>query len=62
MRPVHGDRRDTYAGISHRLHIGSVYTMAGGMWSVAYTSVIQVIIILLGLFLVPFRKTVNVGK
>jgi high affinity choline transporter 7 len=35
--------------------VAIIYTMAGGMWSVAFTSVIQVIIILLGLFLVlPF--------
>ncbi len=35
--------------------VAIAYTMAGGMWSVAYTSVIQVVIILLGLFLVlPF--------
>jgi high affinity choline transporter 7 len=35
--------------------VAIIYTMAGGMWSVAFTSVIQVIIILIGLFLVlPF--------
>ena len=35
--------------------VAIAYTMAGGMWSVAFTSVIQVVIILLGLFLVlPF--------
>ena len=46
---------DIFTSIVVSAAVAIAYTMAGGMWSVAYTSVIQVIIILLGLFLVlPF--------
>lgn len=47
-----GGAIDTHTGVLIGFFVVLVYTMAGGMWSVALTDMLQTVVILLGLFYV----------
>lgn len=52
---------DVTSSILFSAAISIVYTMAGGMWSVAFTNVLQVVVIIIGLAVVVYFAAPHVG-